>query len=111
MDADVLERYSQKINDYCGGIDPYSLKSAKDPLPCNVHYFDVCNYCIDKDSSYTQQSFKAYKSLEAFKLYESGWVQSVLCQKISTGSILLARVIHLLEWKTIFRLTILGITD
>lgn len=97
MEPEVLGRYLQKIKDFCGGIDPYTLKSPKDPLPCNVHYFDVCNYCIEKDSSYTQQSFKAYKSLEAFKLYESGWVQSVVCQNISTGSILLARVIRLLE--------------
>ena len=51
MDPDVLARYTQKVTDYCGGIDPYTLTNAKDPLPSNIHYFDICNYCIGKDSA------------------------------------------------------------
>lgn len=99
MDPDVALRYNEKVNKFCGDIDPYTLTpaTAKDPLPCTVHYFDICNYCIGKDSSYTHEAFKAYKSLEAFKLYESGWIQSILCKSISTGFIFLARVIFLFD--------------
>lgn len=92
MDPDVLARYNQKVKDYCEGNDPYGLKFEKTPLPRNVAYFDVCNYCIGKDSAYTHQSFRAYKSLQAFQHFENGWVQSVECKQISTGFIVVAKV-------------------
>ncbi|KAJ6639622.1 hypothetical protein Bhyg_12369 [Pseudolycoriella hygida] len=94
MEADAKIRYDQKVKDFCGGIDPFTLTVAKCPLPRNVAYFDICNYCIEKDSSYTHESFKAYKCLDAYQYYENGWVQSLLCKKIDTGSIILARVKH-----------------
>lgn len=86
MTTDVSKRYKQKVKDFCNGLDPYTLKSEKDPLPRNVGYFDIFNYCINKDSAYTHQSFKAYKSLEAYKMFENGWVQSVMCKKLDNGS-------------------------
>lgn len=91
MDVDVLTRYNQKVKDYCGGIDPYNLKSEKNPLPRNVGYFDVYNYCIGKDSAYTHESFKAYKLLQALQYFENGWVQSVDCKQI-TSFIVVAKV-------------------
>lgn len=92
MEPEVLLRYTQKVQQHCCGIDPYKITICNDPLPRNVHYFDIYNYCIEKDSSYTHESFKAYKSLEAFKMYESGWVQSIMFKKITTGSFCVARV-------------------
>lgn len=93
MDVDVLARYKQKVNDYCEGIDPCGMKSEKTPLPRNVGYLDVYNYCIiGKDSAYTHESFKAYKSLEAFQNFEQGWVQSFECKKITTGFVVVAKV-------------------
>lgn len=91
---DVLLRYTQKVQQYCAGSDPYKLAESNDPLPRNLHYFDIQNYCIEKDSSYTHESFRSFKTLEAFKLYESGWVQSIICKAITTGSIIVARVIQ-----------------
>lgn len=91
--SEVSTRYKEKVRDFCDGIDPYNLNSNnKDPLPRNVHYFDIVHYCLDKDSTYTFQAFKAFKTLESYRIYESGWVQSVVCKSIQTGSIILAEV-------------------
>lgn len=90
--ADVLAIYRQKIENFCGGIDPYNLKLEKTSLPTNVGYFDVANYCIGKDSAYTRESFKAYKSLQAYQYYENGWVQAIESKKITSGSIIVAQV-------------------
>ncbi|KAJ6648950.1 hypothetical protein Bhyg_04182 [Pseudolycoriella hygida] len=51
MDSDVLKRYNQKVRDFCGGIDPFTLSKAdKHALP-----------------------FKAYKTLQSFQYFENGW--------------------------------------
>lgn len=92
MTSDVLKRYKQKVDEFCDKFDPYQMKNENDSLPRNVGYFDVYNYCILKDSSYTHQAFKAYKSLEVYKMFENGWVQSIICKNISNGSILLSKV-------------------
>ncbi|KAG4066124.1 hypothetical protein HA402_010326 [Bradysia odoriphaga] len=94
MDPDVLKRYEEKVKLYCGGVDPNKLVGAKDPLPRNIHFYDIYDYCIEKDSSFTRESFKEFKSLDSYKLYESGWVQSIICQKISTVAVCLANVKH-----------------
>ena len=57
------------------------IKHCTDSLPTNLQYFDIVNYCINKDSSYTMEAFKKYKSLEAYKYYESGFVRSIGCKK------------------------------
>lgn len=85
-------RYDQKVNEYCDGIDPFTLKKADDPLPRNVTYFDVFHYCVDRDSPYTYESFKAHKSLDAKLYYEGGWVQSVMCKRLTNGYICVATV-------------------
>ncbi|KAJ6647934.1 hypothetical protein Bhyg_03159 [Pseudolycoriella hygida] len=101
--VDVLARYNQKAKDYCGGFDPYNMKSEKKPLPRNVGYFDVYNYCIGKDSAFTHDSFRAYKSLQTFQYFENGWVQSIDCKKITTGFIIVSKVKHSfrLSWKAL----------
>ena len=91
-DIDVLSRYKQKIQDFCGGVDPYALRFEKSSLPTTVGYFDVVNYCIEKDSAYTRESFKAYKSLKAYEYYESGWVQEIQCKEIASGHVVVAKV-------------------
>lgn len=97
MDDEVLTRYDEKIKQHCGGIDPYTLDNikAKDPLPDNVQFYDIQNYCIGRHSSYTKESFRAYKTLEAYNLYESGWVQSVMAKNVPTGKVSVAMVIFL----------------
>lgn len=91
--AEVLIRYADKIKQHCCGIDPYNLVGDQDPLPCNVQNYDIQNYCIGKHSTYTKETFRAYKTLEAYKLYESGWVQSIISKNVATGNVCVARVI------------------
>lgn len=49
--------------DFCHGVDPYSLSAslAKESLPRNVGYFDICNYCIDSDSAHTKESLQNFR--------------------------------------------------
>lgn len=95
--SDVAARYNQKIREFCDGIDPFTLRNETCALPRNVGYFDVYHYCIERDSSYTHAAFKAYKSLDAYQYFENGWVQSIVCKRISRGFIIVAKVIHRLK--------------
>lgn len=91
---DSAKRYIEKVVKFCGGRDPYGLGLAecKESLPRNVSYYDIINYCIHKDSPFTLEMFRSYKSLEAYKYYESGFVQSIVCTKIKENSIIIAKV-------------------
>ncbi|KAG4076408.1 hypothetical protein HA402_005851 [Bradysia odoriphaga] len=92
--TDVITRYKDKLTNYVDGINPYELeiKKCKDPLPTNLTYYDVVNYCIEKDSAYTFASFRSHKALEAYKFYESGWVREIGCRKITSGTVVIAIV-------------------
>ncbi len=77
----VKKRYKEKIV-LCEGIDPYKIVKNEfsqnyEDLP-TVNYFDLCNYFVYAKSVYTQQEMMAHKSLEAYKLFENGWVKSIL---------------------------------
>lgn len=84
-------RYEEKIR-LCGGIDPYSIKQKDLSLVSKdfpvITVMDIANYMIDSISTYTKLSFKAYKSLEAYKFFESGFVQSIGSKKENDKSIL-----------------------
>lgn len=86
--------YKYKIDTYCNSIDPFTLdldvKLSRDPLPKNVGYFDIVNYCID--NGYTWQSFKAYKTMEAFQFFQNGLVHQTACQDFKHGYLILACV-------------------
>ena len=60
--------------------DPYSLsegwKSDVTLMP-DITWIDVYNYLINTPSTFSKESLKAYKSLEAFNFYENGHVQDV----------------------------------
>ena len=94
MDPDVASRYKNKLQLFCCDIDPHHLIASDDPIPRNLHYFDICNYCIGKDSAYTHASLRAFKTLDLFKPYESGFVQSLQCKKIATDFILVGTVLQ-----------------
>lgn len=76
----VCEWYNDKITKYCDGVDPYKYKliSLKDPLPITVDHGEIYNYLVLGQSFDTKEAFKAYKSLDSYKWYLSGWVQNVL---------------------------------
>lgn len=77
--------YEDKIK-LCQGIDPYCLNQkdlSVDPTDCpQVTYFHLVNYLIYDKSPYTLESFKAHKSLDAFKFFEAGWLQQVWLKKV-----------------------------
>ncbi|EDO30929.1 predicted protein [Nematostella vectensis] len=92
------ERYREKVN-LCG-FDPYLLKPSQcsDDLadfPC-VEYPDIVNYLVLQTSWATGQQMKAYKSLEAYNFFVSGWVNSILTKKVtsSTRILVTGRINH-----------------
>lgn len=44
---------------------------------------DMVNYLILTHSFYTGQQLKAYKSLQAYKYYEAGFVQDVMAKRMN----------------------------
>nr|CAI5848149.1 unnamed protein product [Callosobruchus analis] len=74
---DVAERYEKKIK-IIGGLDPLfldrsALSYSADNFPA-VSNVDIISYLVFSTSYYTKQQMKAYKSLEAFKYFEAGFV-------------------------------------
>lgn len=86
LSADVKTRYRQKIS-VIDDIDPYSLKAGDFDVPMKdfpiLDYVDIVSYFIFTHSFYTTDQLKAYKSLEAFRFYESGFVVKLLCKKVN----------------------------
>lgn len=95
LSGDVKDRYEEKIR-LCGGIDPYSIK--ENDFSINSEDFpiilvsDIANYMISSTSPFTRLSFNAYKSTEAYKFFESGFVLNVGSKKKNELSILKGRV-------------------
>ena len=67
------------------GKDPYEIplneqKSVldleRDELP-DFSYADIYNYLINK-AGYDGAKLKAYKSLEGYRFFQSGWVRSLV---------------------------------
>lgn len=77
---------------FCDGIDPFGKNFNKNVLPTNVTYFDLVNYLVYGSHSMTFEDFKAYKSMEAYKRFESGWVQELASFKIPSGILVQAKV-------------------
>ena len=67
-------RYSEKIS--TTEVDPYCIPLAelnKENLP-PVQCTDIFNYLVLGKSFCTSQRFKAFKSMEAYKYFECGFV-------------------------------------
>ena len=68
-------RYLEKISAI--GKDPYCIPSSelsKDVVP-PVQCTDIFNYLVLGKSFCTTENFKAFKSLEAYKYFECGFVE------------------------------------
>ena len=80
LDKPSYDRYQVKISNI-NNVDPYGMDSSlffndyKD-WP-NLSYCDIYNYLINKNSNYTFCSLKAYKSLEAYNYFISGFVSQI----------------------------------
>ena len=104
LEANARSRYIQKTK-LCGGIDPYCLKKSDfsynhDDFP-SITFPDISNYLALSTSHYTTctKQMKAFKSLEAYNFFVSGWVKDVgskilkdrsrlFCGRVSVASFL-----------------------
>lgn len=76
-------RYKEKV--YICGFDPYILKKSEFSedmiyLPA-VEYPDIANYLVLHTSWATKQQMKAYKSMDAYNFFISGWVNTLLTKQ------------------------------
>lgn len=73
LSPDVKIRYLDKIQ-VVNNVDPYLVNVATCSVKIEdfptISYFDIVNYLVYNKSAYTQEQFKAYKSLEAYTLYK-----------------------------------------
>ena len=78
LSDEEMQRYSQKIDIL--GFDPYLLPNQLlTPLKSvvilpNISFGDIYTYLVHNPSPYTGESLKAYKSMEAYMYFKSGWV-------------------------------------
>lgn len=91
LEGPEKERYREKVQ-LCG-FDPYSLK--KSDFEENVELFpeleypDIVNYLVLQTSWLTSKQMKAYKSLDAYNFFVSGWVNGVLAKELEGDKVLL----------------------
>ena len=91
-------RYKEKVN-LCR-FDPYLLKISEcsnefADFPA-VEYPDIVNYLVLQTSWVTGQQMKAYKAMDAYNFFISGWVNSVMIKKVTGNDkvVVTARVNH-----------------
>ncbi|XP_022785983.1 uncharacterized protein LOC111326282 [Stylophora pistillata] len=97
LEGPVKSRYHGKIT-VCG-FDPYALRKSDfseniELLP-NVQYPDIVNYLVVQTSWATKTQMKAYKSMEAYNFFVSGWVNTLCMRSVDTDKVVVfARVNH-----------------
>ena len=83
LDPTAKGRYEDKIGAI--GVDPYVIpkqeqksvvSSTVEELP-DLTYHDIYNYFLNSASPITGEALKAYKSLEAYKFFISGFVRDI----------------------------------
>ena len=101
LEEKAKSRYREKLEKLGGMTDPYlnwqSEASIDWQLWPDVEYPDIFNYLIESPSVYTGESLKAYRSLDAYNYFVSGWVESVCVVEIRSCKdtyLVTARVRH-----------------
>ena len=95
LEGPAKSRYKEKIT-VCG-FDPYALRKSDffeniELLP-NVQYPDIVNYLVLQTSRATKTQMKAYKSMDAYNFFVSGWVNTLCLRSVDTDKVLVfARV-------------------
>ena len=85
LNATGRKRYLEKLAFVGKGVqDPYlhrpTAASSDEPLVfVPVEYGDVYNFLINAPSPYTKEELKAFKSLEGYQFFLSGWVGKLRC--------------------------------
>jgi hypothetical protein len=90
LDTISMNRYAEKL--LVDGFmipDPYGTglkyENSTQKWP-NVLFGDIYNYLINTPGIYTQESMKAYKSLDGYNFFACGHVQEVLFSEVSGDS-------------------------
>ena len=94
LELRVKERYKEKIS--CIGIDPFIIPEKNlDPecLP-PVESIDLVSYLVCETSHYSQDQFKAFRSLQAYNHMVSGFINSVQGIIIAGKSVVIGKVRH-----------------
>ena len=84
----AMERYRDKLQNLGGLGNPYLENFMDDRMPIDWHlrsdmeYPDIYNFLIATPSLYIGDSLKAYKSLDVYNYYASGWVDQVSFYRI-----------------------------
>ncbi|CAL8302787.1 unnamed protein product [Arctogadus glacialis] len=81
-------RYKQLVSKYVGS-DPYLMKMSEfsgeyKDLP-TIEAVDITNYLVLQTSYYTKQQMKAYKSMDAYNFFVSGWVHKLGTKRLHDG--------------------------
>ncbi|MEQ2183434.1 hypothetical protein GOODEAATRI_032457 [Goodea atripinnis] len=102
LDPVSRRRYKQLIDRYVG-CDPYLIKLSEfsrkpQDLPL-IEAVDITNYLVLQTSHYTKQQMKAYKSLEAYDFFISGWVQNLGTKRLRENDRLVFAKVNLPEIK------------
>ena len=94
LPPDVNQRYKSKTAVI--GCDLYSIvvgdfnrDVTKWP---QLGFLDIMNYLISSPSAYTSEQLKKYKSLDAYKYYQDGWIHQILHKKIERLHLIRAKV-------------------
>ena len=91
LSADGKKRYREKletagltVNDdpYSSNPERFTLDMAKWP---KIEYGHIFSYFITRPGTYTQQELVAWKQMEAYNYFQSGYVRTVLCRRFGTG--------------------------
>ena len=83
--------------------DPYGCPLSvlsQDDLP-PVRSTDIFNYLVLSTSFCTSERFKAYKSMDAYKYFLSGFVSSVAARKVDKKYVALGQVSDSIMYATI----------
>ena len=92
LDIGNKRKYLEKINGI--NIDSYTLPShelKRDVLPL-VQCTDIFNYLVLGTSFCSTEQFKAFKSMDAYKYFECGFMLSIAAKKIDQKFVIVGKV-------------------
>ncbi|CAC5403234.1 unnamed protein product [Mytilus coruscus] len=97
LDTITKARYLDKLKGI-GDKDPYEMQKSEFSADMahwpEVTYPDIVNYLVYTQSAYTLNELKAYKSLQGYNYFISGFVQDIGHTCINGKSVFLGKVKH-----------------